>query len=123
MYREVVNSISQSNLDPKEFWTLKGIYLAFIRMNIDLEQRYKTEEITQERIVGRDKETCCSIIGVRNREKIDNGHMVISVGYDDKMAIKNEMRGKETKGALITRNSWNRVGRKWIWIFTLRLCY
>ncbi|TLX92067.1 MAG: hypothetical protein E6K94_02225 [Thaumarchaeota archaeon] len=69
MYREVVISISQSNLDPKDFWALKGTYLAFIRMNIDLEQWYNTEEKMQERIVGRDKETGCSIIGVRNGEK------------------------------------------------------
>jgi len=39
-------------------------------------------------------------------EKIDGGHAVMAVGYDDKMPIKNEMCDKVTKGAIIIRNSW-----------------
>jgi len=39
-------------------------------------------------------------------EKIEGGHAVTAVGYDDKMKIKNSFGGKETTGALIIRNSW-----------------
>ncbi len=40
-------------------------------------------------------------------EKIAGGHAVVAVGYDDKMKIKNTGAcGKETRGALLIRNSW-----------------
>ena len=39
-------------------------------------------------------------------EKIRGGHAVVAVGYDDKKKIKNGVCGKETKGALLIRNSW-----------------
>ena len=39
-------------------------------------------------------------------EKIEGGHAVTAVGYDDKMKIKNTYGGKETTGTLIIRNSW-----------------
>jgi C1A family cysteine protease len=44
------------------------------------------------------------------REKIEGGHAVVVVGYDDALAIKNAAGGPETKGALLIRNSW---GREW----------
>ncbi len=44
------------------------------------------------------------------REKIEGGHAVVAVGYDDGLAIKNASGGPETKGALLIRNSW---GREW----------
>jgi C1A family cysteine protease len=43
-------------------------------------------------------------------EKIDGGHAVMAVGYDDKMSIKNQMCDQATTGALIIRNSW---GTEW----------
>ena len=39
-------------------------------------------------------------------DKIEGGHAVVAVGYDDKMRIKNKYGGKETEGALVLRNSW-----------------
>jgi C1A family cysteine protease len=39
-------------------------------------------------------------------EKVEGGHAIMAVGYDDKMSIKNEMCNKENKGALLIRNSW-----------------
>ncbi len=39
------------------------------------------------------------------REKIEGGHAVVAMGYDDRMAIRNRAGG-ETKGALLIRNSW-----------------
>ncbi|MCK9639647.1 MAG: hypothetical protein M0R39_07015 [Prolixibacteraceae bacterium] len=40
-------------------------------------------------------------------EKIDGGHAVIAVGYNDTMKIKNGAMGaKETTGAIMIRNSW-----------------
>jgi len=53
-------------------------------------------------------------------EKVEGGHAIMAVGYDDKMSIKNEMCGKETKGALLIRNFVGRgVGWKGLWIFAL----
>jgi C1A family cysteine protease len=43
-------------------------------------------------------------------EKIDGGHAVVAVGYDNAKKIKNALSGKETKGALLIRNSW---GSSW----------
>lgn len=40
-------------------------------------------------------------------EKIEGGHAVVAVGYDDKMKIRNSICGKETTGALLIRNSWS----------------
>ena len=40
-------------------------------------------------------------------EKIEGGHAIVAVGYDDKMKIKNKGKcGVETTGALLIRNSW-----------------
>jgi C1A family cysteine protease len=44
------------------------------------------------------------------RDKIEGGHAVVAVGYDDRMAVKNKYAPEETKGALLIRNSW---GRDW----------
>jgi len=44
------------------------------------------------------------------KEKIEGGHAVAAVGYDDKMKIRNKYGGKETTGALLIRNSW---GKGW----------
>ena len=40
------------------------------------------------------------------KEKIEGGHAIVAVGYDDKMKIKNKYGGQETIGALLIRNSW-----------------
>jgi C1A family cysteine protease len=44
------------------------------------------------------------------RDKIEGGHAVVTVGYDDKMKIKNRYGGAEAEGALLIRNSW---GKDW----------
>jgi C1A family cysteine protease len=44
------------------------------------------------------------------RDRIEGGHAVVAVGYDDRMKIKNRYGDKETIGALFIRNSW---GRSW----------
>lgn len=42
-----------------------------------------------------------------DRERVEGGHAVVAVGYDDNMKIKSTNRGAaETKGALLIRNSW-----------------
>lgn len=40
------------------------------------------------------------------RERAQWGHAIVAVGYDDNKKIKNTKCGKETKGALLIRNSW-----------------
>ena len=44
------------------------------------------------------------------KEKVEGGHAVVAVGYDDKLKIKNKTVKLETTGALLIRNSW---GRGW----------
>lgn len=44
------------------------------------------------------------------KEKIEGGHAIVAVGYDDKMKIKNKYGKTETTGALLIRNSW---GKGW----------
>jgi C1A family cysteine protease len=44
------------------------------------------------------------------KEKIEGGHAVAAVGYDDKMKIRNKYGKVETMGALLIRNSW---GKGW----------
>jgi len=43
-------------------------------------------------------------------ERIDGGHAVMAVGYDDNMVIENNISNETTKGALLIRNSW---GNTW----------
>jgi len=45
-----------------------------------------------------------------SKEKIDGGHAVVTVGYDDKMVIQNKYGKIITTGALLIRNSW---GKGW----------
>ncbi len=45
-----------------------------------------------------------------SKERIEGGHAVVTVGYDDKMKIKNKYGKVETTGALLIRNSW---GKGW----------
>lgn len=44
------------------------------------------------------------------KEKIEGGHAVMAVGYDDKMVIENKYGRIKTTGALLIRNSW---GKGW----------
>jgi len=44
------------------------------------------------------------------KEKVEGGHAVAAVGYDDKMKIKNKYGSVTTTGALLIRNSW---GEAW----------
>ncbi|MHB8055747.1 MAG: C1 family peptidase [Candidatus Aminicenantales bacterium] len=41
------------------------------------------------------------------KERVEGGHAVVAVGYDDRLKIENGKNGgKETTGALLVRNSW-----------------
>lgn len=44
------------------------------------------------------------------KERIEGGHAVVAVGYDDKLKIANKYGKVETTGALLIRNSW---GKEW----------
>jgi C1A family cysteine protease len=44
------------------------------------------------------------------KEKIEGGHAIVAVGYDDRIKIKNRYGKVETTGALLIRNSW---GKGW----------
>ena len=44
------------------------------------------------------------------KERIEGGHAIAAVGYDDKMIIENNYGGGKTTGALLIRNSW---GTEW----------
>lgn len=40
------------------------------------------------------------------RERMEGGHAIMAVGYDDGLDIKNNFSKEKTKGALLIRNSW-----------------
>jgi C1A family cysteine protease len=44
------------------------------------------------------------------RERIEGGHAVVAMGYDDAMTIANASGGEASRGALLIRNSW---GKGW----------
>lgn len=44
------------------------------------------------------------------RERIEGGHAVVAMGYDDSATIANASGGRPSRGALLVRNSW---GRGW----------
>jgi C1A family cysteine protease len=44
------------------------------------------------------------------RDRMEGGHAVVAVGYDDKKEIRNEHADKPETGALLIRNSW---GKEW----------
>ena len=44
------------------------------------------------------------------RERIEGGHAVVAMGYDDAMAVANASGGEPSRGALLIRNSW---GKGW----------
>jgi C1A family cysteine protease len=44
------------------------------------------------------------------RERIEGGHAVVAMGYDDACAIANASGGEPSRGALLIRNSW---GKGW----------
>ena len=52
------------------------------------------------------------------KEKIEGGHAVVVVGYDDKMRIKNKYGKVETTGSLLIRNlrgkEWGEKGYGWL---------
>lgn len=43
-------------------------------------------------------------------EKVEGGHAIVAVGYDDNLQIENSICDMKTNGALLIRNSW---GTKW----------
>jgi C1A family cysteine protease len=45
-----------------------------------------------------------------SKERIEGGHAIVAIGYNDKMKIKNKYGRIETTGALLIRNSW---GKSW----------
>jgi C1A family cysteine protease len=52
------------------------------------------------------------------RDKIEGGHAVVAVGYDEKLRIKNKYGDEETTGAFLIRNSlgksWGESGYGWL---------
>lgn len=44
------------------------------------------------------------------RERLEGGHAVMAVGYDDRLEITNKFSKQKTTGALLIRNSW---GTSW----------
>ncbi|MGQ9802173.1 MAG: C1 family peptidase [Candidatus Saccharicenans sp.] len=40
------------------------------------------------------------------RERLEGGHAVLAVGYDDRLEITNTFSKQKTRGALLIRNSW-----------------
>lgn len=58
-----------NHLRPKDFWMIGGTYIVFLRIEIDLPLWNKVDRETQEKIVGRNKNTGSPLIGVDNNGK------------------------------------------------------
>jgi len=59
------------------------------------------------------------------RERIEGGHAVVAMGYDDAMTIRNAAGGEEARGAFLIRNSWGKAwgekGYGWLpYLYVLR---
>jgi len=67
--RPLVIGINSQNLTRRDFWTVNGTYLAFIRISINLEKWEDTAIAEQEILIGRDKITGCPLIGVDENGK------------------------------------------------------
>lgn len=59
--------IDTQNLNPDDYWTALGTYMAFLRMTIDLTIWESISVPDQERMVGREKTTGCPLIRVDNQ--------------------------------------------------------
>lgn len=55
-------------------------------------------------------ETTGRIPAPYGRERIEGGHAVVAMGYDDGLTIANASGGEACRGALLVRNSW---GKGW----------
>jgi deferrochelatase/peroxidase EfeB len=67
--RSHVISIGTRYLTQKDRWTLNGTYLAFMRIEFNLEKWEDTSLTEQEILVGRDKLTGCPLIGIDKNGK------------------------------------------------------
>jgi Dyp-type peroxidase family len=67
--RTRVISIDSRYLNPVDRWTLKGTYLAFMRIAFNIEKWEDTSVTEQELLIGRDKLTGCPVVGVDNKGK------------------------------------------------------
>jgi deferrochelatase/peroxidase EfeB len=61
--------IDKSNVIKDDSWLINGTYLALLRIAIDLELWENMEIKYQERIIGRDKNSGCPIVGVDSKDK------------------------------------------------------
>jgi deferrochelatase/peroxidase EfeB len=57
-------AMSTRHLESQDQWLTNGTYMAFLRIGIDLDRWEKTDIETQEKLVGRDKESGCPLIGI-----------------------------------------------------------
>ena len=64
-----VISIARKDVVDKDFWTINGTYMAFLRIEFDVNEWGKVKETDQSIIIGRDKITGCPLIGVDNNKQ------------------------------------------------------
>lgn len=76
----IVINERNNNLRPDDLWTAYGTYLAFLRIDIDLNIWQKIERKHQELIVGRDKLTGCPLVGIDKK-----GNPIIKEAYPTRL--------------------------------------
>ena len=67
--RPQVISINSRYLVPNDRWTISGTYFAFMRIAVSLEKWEDVPLISQEIIIGRDKQTGCPLVGINKNGK------------------------------------------------------
>jgi Dyp-type peroxidase family len=64
-------SITKKDVVDKDIWTINGTYMAFLRIEFDINEWGKVKDTDQSIIIGRDKITGCPLIGVdKNKQPI-----------------------------------------------------
>jgi deferrochelatase/peroxidase EfeB len=73
-----VMSIAKKDVTQEDMWTINGTYMAFLRIEFDINEWIKLKETEQSIIIGRDKITGCPLIGVdKNKQPIKDNRCPI----------------------------------------------
>jgi deferrochelatase/peroxidase EfeB len=71
-------SIAKKDVTQEDMWTINGTYMAFLRIEFDINEWIKLKETEQSIIIGRDKITGCPLIGVdKNKQPIKDNRCPI----------------------------------------------
>jgi deferrochelatase/peroxidase EfeB len=137
--RTQVISIARKDVVEKDFWTINGTYMAFLRTEFDVNEWGKISDANQSIIIGRDKITGCPLIGVDKKnqpikdnrcpvwgtyEVIEEGNEIfrehppfgkqryLPLGFSDKVLEKSHVGTANPTDEALDRNNTYRIYRQ-----------